>query len=126
MIAGLLLGPSAFGWLMPRVSAALFPAASMMALNAVSQLGLVLFMFLVGMRLAAEGVRLPRRAAVAISGTSIVVPFGLGVWLASVIHPRLAPPGVEVLPFALFIGTAMSITAFPVLARILTERSLLA
>jgi Kef-type K+ transport system membrane component KefB len=125
MIAGLMLGPSVFGWLMPQVSAALFRPASLPALNAVSQLGLVLFMFLVGLRLGSENVRVQQRIAVAVSATSIVVPFALGVWLASAIHARLAQPGIGLLPFALFIGTAMSITAFPVLARILIDRRLI-
>jgi len=126
MIAGLLLGPSGYGWLMPAQSAALFAPESLPPLNALSQLGLVLFMFLVGIRLGApRGGAATRRVAVVTSATSIAVPFALGVWLASILHARLAPAGVSVLPFSLFVGAAMSITAFPVLARILIDRDLL-
>jgi len=126
MIAGLLLGPSGFGWLMPTASAALFAPESLAALNALSQLGLVLFMFLVGIRLGSpRASTATRRVAIVTSATSIVVPFTLGAWLASILHARLAPPAVAVLPFSLFVGAAMSITAFPVLARILVDRDLL-
>ena len=125
MIAGLLLGPSCFGWLMPQSAAALFAPSTLPALNALSQIGLVLFMFLVGLRLRAHHLGARRRVAMVTSGTSIVVPFVLGAVLASAVHDRLAPAGVGVLPFALFVGAAMSITAFPVLARILLDRRLL-
>jgi Kef-type K+ transport system membrane component KefB len=125
MIAGLLLGPSCFGWLMPQTAAALFDASTLPALNALSQIGLVLFMFLVGLRLQPQHVGAHRRVAMVTSGISIVVPFALGVALASAVHDRLAPAGVGQLPFALFVGAAMSITAFPVLARILIDRQLL-
>jgi len=125
MVAGLLLGPSFFGWLMPGSSAALFAAPSLPALNALSQLGLVLFMFLVGVRVDAHKVEAKRALAMATSATSIVVPFLLGTWLAWALHDRLAPAGVGVLPFALFFGAAMSITAFPVLARILLDQRML-
>ena len=125
MAAGLLLGPSFFGWLMPRTSAALFAPPTLPSLNALSQIGLVLFMFLVGLRLGSPNAAARRRVAIVTSGTSIVVPFVMGALLAVAVHERLAPAGVGVLPFALFIGTAMSITAFPVLARILIDRRLL-
>jgi Kef-type K+ transport system membrane component KefB len=124
MVAGLMLGPSFFGWLMPRSSAALFAPPTLPSLNALSQIGLVLFMFLVGLRLGSPHLDARRRVAIVTSGTSIVVPFVLGALLAVAVHDRLAPAGVGVLPFALFIGTAMSITAFPVLARILTDHRL--
>ena len=125
MIAGLLLGPSCFGWLMPQTAAALFDPSTLAPLNALSQIGLVLFMFLVGLRLQPKHLGASRRVAMVTSGTSIAVPFALGVMLASAVHDRLAPAGVGVLPFALFVGAAMSITAFPVLARILLDRDLL-
>ena len=125
MIAGLMLGPSLFGWLMPQSSAALFASSSLPSLNALSQIGLVLFMFLVGLRLGPQHLDARRRMAMVTSGTSIVVPFVLGALLATRLHGRLAPAGVGALPFALFIGAAMSITAFPVLARILIDRRLL-
>jgi Kef-type K+ transport system membrane component KefB len=125
MVAGLLLGPSLFGWLMPESSATLFAAPTLPALNALSQLGLVLFMFFVGVRVDAHQVKARRNVAMVTSATSIVVPFVLGAWLASSLHGRLAPAGIGVLPFALFFGAALSITAFPVLARILIDQQLL-
>ena len=126
MVAGLLLGPSLFGWLMPTWSAALFAPPTLPLLNTLSQVGLVLFMFLVGLRLRSSHASARRHVAIVTSATSIVVPFALGALLATLVHDRLAPAGVGILPFALFMGTAMSITAFPVLARILIDRRLLA
>lgn len=125
MVAGLMLGPSCFGWLMPAAFAALFSPPTLPSLNVLSQIGLVAFMFLVGLRLRSHSLGAKRRVAIVLSGASIVVPFALGALLASAVHQDLAPAGVGVLPFALFIGAAMSITAFPVLARILLEHELL-
>lgn len=125
MAAGLLIGPSCFGWLMPRSAAALFPATSLDSLNALSQIGLVLFMFIVGIRVGSQASGVKRGVAAVTSAVSIVVPFALGVALSLTLRDQLAPPGVGEWPFALFIGAAMSITAFPVLARILTDRGLL-
>jgi Kef-type K+ transport system membrane component KefB len=125
MLAGIALGPSLFGRLWPGAFAALFPSATLGTLKTLSQLGLVLFMFLVGVELDPKLLRGRRQASVVISHTSIVLPFVLGVGAAFWLHAAYAPPGVAFLPFALFLGTAMSITAFPVLARILNERGLL-
>jgi len=125
MAAGLLVGPSCLGWLRPDWSGALFPAASLDALNALSQIGLVTFMFIVGTRIGSHAVGVRRQAAV-LSAVSIVVPLALGAALAWTLHDRLAPQGVGTLPFTLLVGAAMSITAFPVLARILSERNMLA
>lgn len=125
MVAGLLLGPSFFGWLMPESSAALFAGPTLPALNALSQLGLVLFMFFIGVRVDVHKVEAKRTVAMVTSATSIVIPFALGAWLASQLHDRLAPSGVGTLPFALFFGAALSITAFPVLARILIDQRML-
>jgi Kef-type K+ transport system membrane component KefB len=99
MAAGLLLGPSFLRWLMPDSSAALFPVPSLPALNALSQLGLVLFMFFLGVRVDAHKVDARRNVAMVTSVTSIIVPFALGAWLATGLHERLAPAGVGVLPF---------------------------
>jgi Kef-type K+ transport system membrane component KefB len=110
---------------MPSAFAALFPPQTLPSLNTLSQVGLVLFMFLVGLRLRSHALGTRRRVAIVLSGASIVMPFALGTLLASAVHYRLAPSGVGLLPFALFIGAAMSITAFPVLARILLEHGLL-
>jgi Kef-type K+ transport system membrane component KefB len=124
MAAGLLLGPSVLGRLAPSLSAALFPAASLGFVNAISQVGLLLFMFLVGLELDPAHLRRRGRAALLTSHASIVAPFLLGTALALGVYSRLAPTGVAFTPFALFMGAAMSVTAFPVLARILADRGM--
>lgn len=121
VVAGILLGPSLLGAAAPSVEAALFPPASFGALNMVSQIGLILFMCLIGLKLDPSFLRGRVRSAVAISHASIVLPFMLGLVLAVVFYTRLAPANIAFTPFALFMGVAMSITAFPVLARILAE-----
>ncbi|HSQ67325.1 MAG TPA: cation:proton antiporter [Polyangiaceae bacterium] len=123
MVAGIVLGPSVLGRVAPHAWAALFPAASTPVLGVVSQVGLILFMFLVGLELDVRQLagRAPAAATIAVS--SAVVPVVLAVPLALYLHPREAP-GVSLGPFVLFVGAAMSITAFPVLARILLERRL--
>jgi Kef-type K+ transport system membrane component KefB len=125
MIAGILLGPSLLGWLAPGLSAALFPPASLAYLSSLSQVGLVLFMFLVGLAVNTKELRGFGHAAVLTSHTSMVAPFSLAAALALFLYPRLSDSSVQFTHFALFMGAAMSITAFPVLARILTERGLL-
>ena len=124
MVAGVLLGPSLLGQLLPSIESRLFPPASLPSLYLISQLGVVLFMFVVGLEVDVDRLRRRAQATFLISNTGIIVPFALGVWLSLYLHEHYAPPGVPFLSFALFIGTAMSITAFPVLARILTERRL--
>jgi Kef-type K+ transport system membrane component KefB len=123
--AGILLGPSLLGWIAPDAAGALFAADSLPALHLISQLGLVLFMFLVGLHLDPSLLRGRTRASVVISNTSIAVPFALGVGLAFWGRGALAAPEVSFPSFALFMGAAMSITAFPVLARILAEQRLM-
>jgi Kef-type K+ transport system membrane component KefB len=125
MLAGILLGPSFLGWLAPAASAALFPPESLGNLNALSQIGLLLFMFLVGMELDLKHLKELGRAAIITSQVSIVLPFTLGLILARTLYGKFAGPGVSLSGFALFMGAAMSITAFPVLARILRERNML-
>lgn len=125
VVAGILLGPSLLGAVAPDIKDALFPAASLGILGMLSQVGLLMFMFLVGLELDLGLLRGRERASVLISHTSIVVPFVLGAVLALYLYPRLSPEGVAFSSFTLFMGVAMSITAFPVLARILTERRLL-
>ena len=125
MVAGILLGPTLLGWAAPGISAVLFPPASMGYLNALSQFGLLLFMFLVGLELDLEQLRKLGRIATTTSLASIITPFILGFLLAIYLYPRLSDRGVSFTGFALFMSIAMSITAFPVLARILTERDLL-
>ncbi len=125
MVAGILLGPSLLGWLAPGVSSALFPSGSLGALSTLSQVGLLVFMFLVGLELNPKQLRERGHTALVTSHASILIPFLLGGILALYLYPRLSDDGVPFTHFALFMGTAMSITAFPVLARILTERKLL-
>ncbi|HET9955473.1 MAG TPA: cation:proton antiporter [Polyangiaceae bacterium] len=122
---GVALGPSLFGWLAPGAFAAVFPPSSLAPLGLLSQVGLLLFMFLIGLEFDPQLLKGRGRASIAISHASIAAPFGLGTLLALYLYPRVAPAHVSFLPFALFLGAAMSITAFPVLARILVERGLL-
>src|SRR5512146_3325791 len=116
MMAGILLGPSLLGWLAPGVFKAVFPSQSLDFINALSQVGLVIFMFQVGLELDPRILRRLGHRVVTISNASIIVPFILGVLLALFFKPVLAKPGVTSLAFTLFFGAAMSITAFPVLA----------
>lgn len=122
IIAGVLLGPSLLGALAPAAHAFLFPAASLGPLKMLSQIGVILFMFVVGIELDVDRLRKKADAAVLVSHASIAVPFFLGTASALVIYRRLAPAGIPFSAFALFLGVAMSITAFPVLARILEDR----
>lgn len=122
--AGILLGPSLFGRVAPHLFAATFPASSIATLSSLSQLGLIFFMFLVGLEFAPELMRERRESVIVISHVSIIVPFVLGTALALVIYAPLSEPGVPFRGFALFLGISMSVTAFPVLARILEERHL--
>src|ERR1043165_143134 len=124
MVAGIVLGPSVLGLISPAALAFLFPASSLETLRQLSQIGVVLFMFIVGTELNVRYVREKGSAAVMISHASIVVPFLLGTALSLCLYRDLAPPGTSFNAFALFIGVAMSITAFPVLARILEDRNL--
>ena len=124
MVAGIILGPSLLGALFPTAQSFLFPASSMGPLRTLSQLGVILFMFVVGLDLNLQQLRSKAHAAVLVSHASIMVPFLLGICLSLLIYLSLASPHVSFTAFALFIGVAMSITAFPVLARILEERGL--
>jgi Kef-type K+ transport system membrane component KefB len=125
MFAGILLGPSLLGWLAPHFSAYLFPHSSLGFLNALSQVGVVIFMFLVGLGIDPKQLKHHGHAAVLTSHVSITAPFVLASFLALYLYPRLSDDSVSFTNFALFMGAAMSITAFPVLARILTERNAL-
>ncbi|HEV8119886.1 MAG TPA: cation:proton antiporter [Candidatus Polarisedimenticolia bacterium] len=125
MVAGILLGPSLLGWLRPGWMHVLFPEGKMAPLMSLSNLGVILFMFVVGLHLDGDLLRRRAASAVAVSQASIVLPFLLGIAIAPWLHPQLAGEGVKLVPFALFLGAAMSVTAFPVLARILTEKKML-
>ena len=124
IVAGIALGPSLLGLYFPEFSSTLFPSASLGNLQFLSQIGLILFMFVIGMELDLKVLKNKANDAVVISHASIVVPFSLGIGLAYFIYYRFAPEGVEFLSFSLFMGIAMSITAFPVLARIVQEREI--
>ena len=124
IVAGVALGPSLLGYCLPAVADFLFPAASMGNLQFLSQVGLILFMFVIGMELDASLLRKQAYEAVIISHASIVIPYALGLVLACFLYPSFAPPHVSFLSFSLFMGIAMSITAFPVLARMLQERAM--
>jgi len=124
MAAGILLGPSLFGLLAPGSFAFVFPAASLGTLKLLSEVGVCLFMFAVGMELNMGLVKHRAHTAVVVSHAGIVFPYLLGVGLAFFVYSHLAAPGATFTAFALFMGISMSVTAFPVLARILQERSL--
>ncbi len=124
IIAGVFLGPSFVGMYLPEVSSFLFPHESLGNLQFLSQIGLILFMFVIGMELDLNVLRNKAHDAVVISHSSIIIPFSLGITLSYFIYSEFAPANVHFLSFALFIGISMSITAFPVLARIIQERGL--
>jgi Kef-type K+ transport system membrane component KefB len=124
IVAGIVLGPSVFGATAPGVFAFLFAPSSLSLLKLFAEIGVVLFLFVVGLELELPNLRRMAPTALVISHASIVVPYALGVLLSLLLYRELAPPGVTFLAFALFMGIAMSLTAFPVLARILSERRL--
>ncbi|MCL4684393.1 cation:proton antiporter [Myxococcota bacterium] len=126
MITGVLLGPSLFGLVAPGLQAQLFPSESLPIIYSIAQMGLVLYMFLIGLEFDLELIRKRLKSAVFVSWAGIVTPFTLGALLAWGLMDRfpLFAPGVKVWEAALFLGSAMSITAFPMLARIISERGL--
>lgn len=124
IIAGIVLGPSLIGMYFPEFSSTLFPTQSLGNLQFLSQIGLILFMFVIGMELDLKVLKNKAHEAVVISHASIIIPFTLGIGLAYFIYESFAPVGIQFLSFGLFLGIAMSITAFPVLARIVQERGL--
>jgi len=124
IIGGILLGPSVFGRIAPHASANLFPTSSFGTFEIISTIGLVLFLFLIGSELDYEHLRQEKVTATLASGMSILFPFIMAVLVAHSLRIRFAPDGIGRLPFVLFLGISMSITAFPVLARILEERRL--
>ena len=124
IVGGILIGPSLLGWVAPTAYSYLLPPAVAPYLGAVAQLGVVLYMFLVGVELNPELLRSRARAAVTTSLASIVTPFLMGSALALYLYPRFSTSDVPFASFTLFLGLAMSITAFPVLARILSDRGM--
>ena len=124
ILAGIVLGPSLVGMYFPEFSTMLFPAQSLGNLQVLSQLGLILFMFVIGMELDLKVLRNKAHDAVVVSHASVIIPFALGMGLAYFIYQSFAPMGVKFSSFGLFLGIAMSITAFPVLARIIQEKGI--
>lgn len=124
ILAGIILGPSLMGMYFPEFSTILFPKESLGNLQFFSQIGLILFMFVIGMELDLKALRNKAHDAVVISHASIIIPFALGVGLSCYLYKLLAPSGIEFTSFSLFLGISMSITAFPVLARIVQERNI--
>jgi Kef-type K+ transport system membrane component KefB len=124
MVAGIILGPSLLGMLFPNAMSFLFPASSMGTLRSLSQIGVILFMFIVGTEINVRHLKEKARAAVIISYSGIIAPFLLGVTVSLLIYRSFAPSGISFTSFALFMGVAMSVTAFPVLARIIEERGM--
>lgn len=124
VFAGILLGPSILGQIAPGAVTTLFPPAVIPLLGIIAQIGVMLFMFVVGLELNTELLRKKTHSTIAISHASIVLPFVLGSALALWLYPMLSHRGVTFTAFSLFLGISMSVTAFPVLARILTDRKL--
>ena len=124
ILAGIVLGPSLLGRLAPGAEGYLFPATVGPALNIIAQVGVILYMFLVGLELDPALLRKRGHTTVAISHASIVAPFLLGATIALFLYPKLSASDVPFTCFSLFLGVSMSVTAFPVLARILTDRGI--
>jgi Kef-type K+ transport system membrane component KefB len=124
IFAGIALGPSLLGLFFPELSSIIFPKESLIHIKVLSQIGLVVFMFIIGMELDVSILRKQASSAIFISHTSIIFPYSLGVILAYFLFDKYAPEGISFLSFGLFMGIAMSITAFPVLARIIQEKGL--
>ncbi len=124
IVAGIILGPSIIGSFFPQINHVIFPETSLATLSFLSQIGLILFMFIIGMELDLKAIGKQAYGAIIISHASIIIPYTLGMGLAYFIYKEYAPEGITFLSFALFMGIAMSITAFPVLARILQEKDL--
>ena len=124
VLAGIVLGPSLLGLVWPAANAFVFPPQSLEALRLLSQVGVILFMFIVGIELEMEFVQRKAQTALLVSHASIIIPLFLGAALSLTLYQSFGPPHLPFWVFALFVGVAMSITAFPVLARIIEERGL--
>ncbi len=124
IIAGIILGPSIFGLLFPNAFNFIFPKNSIIYLHFLSQIGLAIFMFIIGMEVDYTIIKKKMRSAIFISNMSVMITFLLGMIMALLIYNTFAPAGISFLPFSLFMGIAMCITAFPVLVRIIQERNL--
>nr|WP_269153442.1 cation:proton antiporter [Streptomyces halstedii] len=112
ILAGILLGPSLLGWLVPTVQQHLLPPSVLPVTSALGTLGLLAFLFLTGLELDLRSLRTTRGSVAAVSLTGLLLPMALGAALAAALYPHFAPDGVERLPFTLFVAVALSITAF--------------
>jgi len=126
IVGGILLGPSLFDRVAPEAFAHLFPQGSLVSLEVLSTVGLIPFVFLIGCQLDLEHLNQQKKTAALASGMSVLLPCIMAAAMAPSLRVRFAPNGVGAVPFLLFLGVSMSITAFPVLARILEERGILA
>ncbi|MCC6876786.1 MAG: cation:proton antiporter [Sandaracinaceae bacterium] len=124
VLAGICLGPSLLGRVWPQAQVFLLPPDVAPYLGVLAQVGVILFMFLVGLELDTSLLRRRTHATIAVSHASIVVPFVLGAAMSLWLYPRFSTSDVPFTVFALFGGVAVSVTAFPVLARILTDRGM--
>lgn len=124
MIGGVLLGPSVLGAIFPAVQHALFPREIMPIINAMAQVGVIFFMFGIGLELSVRGLRKNGSAAVVIGHAALAVPFGCGILLGLVLPASYQPEGAGRLPYLFFLALAMSVSALPVLAAILRQRRL--
>jgi Kef-type K+ transport system membrane component KefB/nucleotide-binding universal stress UspA family protein len=124
IVAGIMLGPSLFGWVAPNLAATLFPRSTVPFLNILSQVGLIFFMFLIGLELDPKYLKGKMNAAISTAAMSVLVQFALATLLALLLYPLLSHGNVSFTAFALFLASATSMTAFPVLPRIITEKNL--
>lgn len=124
VVAGIMLGPSLFGWVAPDLAATLFPLEVVPFLDVLSQVGLIFFMFLIGLELNPRYLSTNLQAAILTKIVSILVPFTLSTLLGLIFYPLVSNSSVSFIAFSLFLGAAISITAFPVLVRIITEKNL--
>jgi Kef-type K+ transport system membrane component KefB len=124
IVAGIILGPSVLGLVLPDVSQFLFPKSSLSNLQVLSNIGLLIFMFIVGMEFKLNVIKEQAKTIIAISYASIILPFILGVLLALTILKTYLPANLSFFPYALYIGVAISITSFTVLARIMRDRGI--
>ncbi|MGI8502661.1 MAG: cation:proton antiporter [Hassallia sp.] len=124
IVAGIMLGPSLFGWVAPNLAATLFPPETVPFLNVLSQVGLIFFMFLIGLELDPKYLKVKINVAISTAITSVLIPFALAILLALLLYPLLSHGNVSFSAFALFLASATSITAFPVIGRIITEKNL--